>query len=46
MLKVIKTAAGDIKLIYKDRSYIIPQEVYALLVQMISADLLKDDKHE
>lgn len=46
MLKVTKTAAGDIKLIYKDRTYILPQEVYVLLVQMISADLLKDVKHE
>lgn len=46
MLKVTKTAAGDIKLIYKDRTYILPQEVYVLLVQMISADLLKDAKHE
>ena len=45
MLKVTKTAAGEIKLVYKDRSYILPQEVYALLVQLISADLLKDAKH-
>lgn len=46
MLKVTQTAAGDIKLVYKDRTYILPQEVYVLLVQMISADLLKDAKHE
>lgn len=46
MLKVTKTAAGEIKLLYNDRSYIIPQEVYVLLVQLISADLLKDAKHE
>jgi hypothetical protein len=46
MLKVTKTAAGEIKLIYKDRTYILPQEVYNLLVQVISADLLKDVKHE
>ena len=48
MLKVTYTAAGDIKLIYKDRTYILPKEVYALLVQLISKDLLgeKDDKHK
>ena len=46
MLKVTKTAAGEIKLIYKDRTYILPQEVYNLLVQVISADLLRDVKHE
>ena len=46
MLKVTKTAAGEIKLIYKDRTYLLPQEVYNLLVQLISADLLKDAKHE
>ena len=46
MLKVTYTAAGDIKLVYKDRTYILPKEVYSLLVQMISKDLLgeKDDK--
>lgn len=46
MLKVTKTAAGDIKIIYKDKSYILPQEVYSLLVQIITADILKDVKHE
>lgn len=46
MLKVTKTAAGDIKLIYKDRTYILPQEVYVLLVQLISVDLLKDAEHK
>lgn len=46
MLKVTKTAAGEIKLVYEDRTYIIPQKVYTLLVQLISADLLKDAKHQ
>ena len=46
MLKIIETAAGDIKLIYKDRSYILPKEVYIMLVQLISTDLFKDAKHE
>lgn len=46
MLKITKTASGEIKLIYKDRTYILPQEVYNLLVQVISVDLLKDAKHE
>jgi hypothetical protein len=47
MLKITYTAAGDIKLVYKDRTYILPREVYALLVQTISKDLLgeKDAKH-
>lgn len=46
MLKITRTAAGEIKLIYKDRTYILPQEVYSLLVQMISVDLLRDAKSE
>jgi hypothetical protein len=46
MLKVTKTAAGEIKLIYEGRTYVIPQKVYSLLVQLISTDLLKDAKHQ
>lgn len=34
-------ASGDMKLVYKDRVYIIPQDVYNLLVQMIATDVLK-----
>ena len=45
MLKVTKTAAGDMKIIYKDKSYILPLEVYNLLVQIITIEILKDAKH-
>lgn len=46
MLKILTTSSGNIKIIYKDKSYIIPQEVYNLLVQMITVDILKDAEHK
>jgi hypothetical protein len=39
MLKILETQSGDIKIIYKDRSYILPKDVYNMLVQLIVKDL-------